>query len=116
MPCAARVPEATTLNNLGEGCWGLGRCPNALDHYGQSGAPCAGDRRLQHRRLCVGLRRRHAPARALAGIAHTLRAANHLSQASRYWRRALSAYTELGVPEVAEVIDILANMRPAGAP
>jgi tetratricopeptide (TPR) repeat protein len=57
---------------------------------------------------------RYESARALAGLGHTRVAARDPDLAQRYWRRALTIYEEIGVPEAAELRTLLGARTGAG--
>jgi tetratricopeptide (TPR) repeat protein len=56
---------------------------------------------------------RYERARALSGLAHLSHGRGDLAEARRQWRAAAELYDALGVPQAAEVHDLLAALGPA---
>lgn len=83
--------ETETLGALGRCLRALGDAESALGHF--------------HDALALAERTgdRYEQARALDGIAWVEGDAGRLAQAHRNWRKALTIYEELGVPEVRQV-------------
>ena len=86
-----RSGEAAALNGLGEALLAVGRPGDGCaQHATALGVASEIDDRFQQ-------------ARAHAGLAHSHRAADDRDQARYHWQHALALYTELGVPQAAEV-------------
>jgi DNA-binding SARP family transcriptional activator/Flp pilus assembly protein TadD len=126
-----RTSEAHTLGNLGDVYQALRRYEEAIDHQQRCIALArelhdrgietealnavgkslrlagASARAVDHHRRALALARevnqRHQQADAHTGIGHALWAAGSVRQAREHWQEALALYTELGVPDAAEV-------------
>jgi len=86
-----RSMETDTLNSLGETLHAMGERDAALDHHRAALAAAAQtDNRRQH-------------ARALDGIGQVLWAAGAVPEAAEHWRDALAIYTDLDLPQAAQV-------------
>jgi tetratricopeptide (TPR) repeat protein len=83
--------EAEVLNSIGETLLATGQPGQARDHHAAA---------LTLTRRTGAL---HEQARAHRGLAAACHATGELEQASRHWQQALDIYTDLGVPEAAEM-------------
>jgi len=86
-----RHGEAHTLNCLGQSLLAIRQPDQALAHHTAALA------------LAVQIGQRYEQAHAHDGIAHIYQAARNPDQARHHWRHALALYTDLGVPNGADV-------------
>jgi tetratricopeptide (TPR) repeat protein len=93
--------EVRALNGLGTAVRLLGQPEQALKHHDAA----------------LGISRdigeREQQARALDGIAHARLASGETDQAREYWQEALALFTELGLPDTAEVQAMIGTASPA---
>jgi tetratricopeptide (TPR) repeat protein len=92
---ADRDGETWALNGLGEAAHLSGRAADALTHHtaALTIADDIGDRDQQ--------------ARAHAGLGHAHRTLNHPARARQHYQQALTLYTDLAMPQAAEVRALL---------
>jgi len=93
-----RGGEAEALNNLGETLHAAGDPDQA------------GIQQTAALALAVEAGDHYEQARAHAGLAHTHHATGDLDQARHHLRRALTLYTDLGVPEADDIRGYLADL------
>lgn len=93
-----RSGESDALNDLGRTLCRTGRAADALACHQRSLA------------LAEQTDDRYERGRALDGLAHARRALGDLDQARSDWEAAAALYTELGVPDVDEVLKSLAEL------
>jgi tetratricopeptide (TPR) repeat protein len=98
-----RGGEGEALNGIAEVLQAVGRPAEARDRHDAALA------------LASQTGDRYEQARAHAGIAKTYWAVGAHPDALRHWEHALHTYTDLGVPEAAEVRARLAGLDPAYA-
>ncbi|WP_169806905.1 AfsR/SARP family transcriptional regulator [Actinomadura macra] len=96
---ADRPLEDEVLNRLGETARRTGDASRALAHHHEAWV------------LAGEIGNRYEQARALDGLAQAHRDLGHQRQAIEQWQRALTAYTELGVPDAATVSALLDDLR-----
>jgi len=89
--------QALSLNGLGDALRAMGRPSDGLARHRAAFA------------VAGRLRDRYQSARALDGLAGALDAQGDRLRAARLWRRALSTYAELGVPEAFALRQRLAD-------
>jgi tetratricopeptide (TPR) repeat protein len=90
--------ETAALVDLGEALRAAGQNSEAAEAY------------LAAVRITETSGDQYERARASTGLAHVSRAAGDRQEARRLWLAALTSYDALGLPEAAEVRDLLATL------
>jgi tetratricopeptide (TPR) repeat protein len=97
-----RVGEAEMLNALGESLQAAGDFAEARTEHATALL------------VAMDIGNRNEQAAAHRGLAAAYRAAGDPHRARQHWRRAAEIYTELGLPEAAEIRDYLVDNAPSG--